>query len=157
MAGSKWHGYDEENPRKIWSVADCQRNRVQLAYLMGEDVYAHFDQEVQKHTYRDFKRNGKLTSPMDHQFFLADTGLTYHYQIWAAEMRTGKTLAAQMVIENSGVDLVYWVGPKTSLPNIRREFKLWGFPSTIQVNSLLTKVLFVLLTSGTILKIYLDF
>ena len=43
-------------------------------------------------------------------------------------MGTGKTLAAQMVIEKSGVDLVWWVGPKTSLPNIKREFKLWGFP-----------------------------
>lgn len=132
MKGSKWLGYDDP-PRKIWSVEDCQRNRMQLDYLQGVDVYAHFDQELVKHEYREFKRNGKLMLPMEHQFFLADTGLTYHYQIWAAEMRTGKTLAAQMVIENSGVDLVYWVGPKTSIPNIKREFKLWGFPSTIEV------------------------
>ena len=33
-----------------------------------------------------------------------------------------------MVIEKSGVDLVWWAGPKTSIPNIKREFKLWGFP-----------------------------
>ena len=45
----------------------------------------------------------------------------------------GKTLAAQMVIEKSGVDLVWWAGPKTSIPNIKREFKLWGFPSHIHV------------------------
>ena len=133
MAGSKWHGYDDENPRKIWSVTDCQRNRVQLAYLMGEDVYAHFDQEIQQHEYRSLTRNGKPMSLMSQQIEMANGGLTYHYQIWAAEMRTGKTLAAQMVIEKSGVDLVYWVGPKTSLPNIRREFKMWGFPTSIEV------------------------
>jgi len=40
MRGSKWHGYDEEEPRKIWSVEDCQRNRFQLGFLCGEDVYA---------------------------------------------------------------------------------------------------------------------
>jgi len=133
MAGSRWHGYDDENPRKIWSVADCQRNRIQLAYLMGEDVYAHFDQELKQHEYRKLTRNGKPTELMDHQKYLADTGLTYHYQVWAAEMRVGKTLSAQMVIEKSGVDLVYWVGPKTSLPNIKREFKMWEFPSSIHV------------------------
>ncbi len=65
---------------------------------------------------------------MPHQYDLADAGLTYHYQIFGAEMGTGKTLAAQMVIEKSGVDLVWWAGPKTSIPNIKREFKLWGFP-----------------------------
>ena len=43
-------------------------------------------------------------------------------------MGTGKTLAAQMVIEQSGVDWWWWVGPKTSLPNIKREFRMWGFP-----------------------------
>ena len=37
MRGSKWHGYEEENPRKIWSVEDCQRNRFQFSFLLGED------------------------------------------------------------------------------------------------------------------------
>jgi len=32
MKGSKWHGYDDNNPRKIWSVADCTRNRFQLNF-----------------------------------------------------------------------------------------------------------------------------
>jgi len=30
MAGSRWHGYIEGDKRKIWSVADCPRNRFQL-------------------------------------------------------------------------------------------------------------------------------
>ena len=40
MTGSRWHGFEQENPRKIWSVADNFRNRFQLHYLMGENVYA---------------------------------------------------------------------------------------------------------------------
>jgi len=131
MRGSRWHQFDEEGPlagKKIWSVDDCQRNRFQLGYLASEDVYAWFDRPLIRHKYRDYFRNGVLTRPMPQQFDMADAGLTYHYQIFAAEMGTGKTLAAQMVIENSGVDLVWWIGPKTSIPNIQREFRLWGFP-----------------------------
>jgi hypothetical protein len=128
MQGSRWHGYEEENPEKIWSVDDCQRNRFQLAFLCGEKVYAWFDRPVVHHEYRTYYLNGVQTDPMPHQFDMADGGLTYHYHIFAAEMGTGKTLSAQMVIENSGVDLVWWVGPKTSLPNMQREFRMWGFP-----------------------------
>ena len=120
MRGSRWHGYDDENPRKMWSVEDCQRNQFQLAFLMGEKVFAWFDRPLVRHDY---------TRPlMPHQRDLADAGLTYHYQIFAAEMGTGKTLAAQEVMERSGVDLWWWVGPKTSLPNIRRELRKWHFP-----------------------------
>ena len=121
MRGSHWHQFDEENPQKIWSVEDCQRNRFQLAFLTGEDVYAWFDRPLMRHEYaRPLK---------EHQKDLADAGLTYHYHIFAAEMGTGKTLAAQEVIERSGVDWWFWVGPKTSLPNIQREFRKWHFPS----------------------------
>ena len=130
MKGSKWHGFQEENPRKIWSVEDCFRNQFQLNYLMGEDVYKWFDRDLILHEYRDYFLDGKLTSPMPHQFDMANSGLTYHYQIWGAEMGVGKTLSAQMVIENSGVQHWYWIGPKTSLPNIQREFRKWGFDET---------------------------
>jgi hypothetical protein len=117
MRGSKWHGYDDENPRKIWSIEDCQRNRFQLSFLVGEKAYAWFDRPVIRHEY---------TRPLkDHQKDLTDAGLTYHYHIFAAEMGTGKTLAAQEVIERSGINWWFWVGPKTSLPNIKREFRIW--------------------------------
>ena len=82
MAGSRWHGYDEENPQKMWSVEDCQRNRFQLSFLMGEDVYAWFDRPRIFHEY---------TRPLrEHQKELSDNGLTYHYHIFAAGMGTGK-------------------------------------------------------------------
>ena len=66
---------------------------------------------------------------MPHQMDLTDSGLTYHYQIWAAEMGTGKTLSAQELIERSGVHGWFWIGPKTSLPNVKREFRIWKFPA----------------------------
>lgn len=130
MKGSKWHGHLEDDGRKIWSVDDCFRNRFQLGYLMGEDVYEWFDRPLVRHKYREYARNGKPVSPMPHQFDLADSGLTYHYQIWGASMGTGKTASAQMVIEHSNVDHWYWVGPKSSLPNIEREFRMWGFDAS---------------------------
>jgi hypothetical protein len=129
MRGSHWHGRDEK-PMKIWSVDDCFRNRFQLGFMMGEPVYQWFDRELEKHEYRQYSKDGVPTDPMPHQFEMADNGLTYHYQIWGAEMGTGKTLSAQMVIEESGVNHWYWVGPKSSLPNIQREFRMWGFDET---------------------------
>lgn len=82
MTGSKWHGYDEENPKRQWSVTDCQRNWITIRWQAGEDVFAHFDQELRRHQYD--------RPLMPHQRDLADGGLTYHYQIFAAEMGTGK-------------------------------------------------------------------
>ena len=120
MRGSKWHGYDEEDPRKMWSVDDCQRNNFQLAFLCGEDVYAWFDRPLIQHEYE--------RPLMPHQCDMSDSGLTYHYQIFAAEMGTGKTLSAQEVMERSGIPVWWWAGPKTSIPNIKRELKKWQFP-----------------------------
>jgi hypothetical protein len=120
MKGSRFLGYDDVNPEKVWQIDDCPRNRFQLGFLMGEDVYAWYDRDLVRHEYE--------RPLMPHQNDMADGGLTYHYQIWAAEMGTGKTLAAQEVIERSGVTRCWWVGPKTSLPNMKREFKKWGFP-----------------------------
>ena len=36
MRGSKWHGYEEENPRKIWSVEDFLFNHSQLVVLLAD-------------------------------------------------------------------------------------------------------------------------
>jgi len=132
MSGSRWHQFQNEGRyagKKIWSVDDNQRNRFQLRWLCGEDVYAWFDRPLIRHSYRPLFRNGTPATYMPHQADLSDAGLTYHYQIFAAEMGTGKTLAAQMVMELSGAPVWWWVGPKTSLPNIQRELRLWDFPA----------------------------
>ena len=127
MRSSRWHGHDDEDGRKIWSVEDCPRNRFQLGFLMGEDVYAWFDRELIRHDYSGTRLNGEPKEMMPHQCDLSDSGLTYRYQLWAAEMGVGKTLSAQKVIEKSGVLYWWWVGPKSSIPNIKREFARWGF------------------------------
>lgn len=120
MRGSRWHGNDDESPRKIWSIEDCQRNRFQLDYMQGKDVYEWFERDLIRHQYD--------RPLMPHQCDMSDSGLTYHYQIWGAEMGVGKTLSAQEVIEKSKRTNWWWVGPKSSIPNMKREFKRWKFP-----------------------------
>ncbi len=124
MTGSKWHGYDHKQPRKVWTVDNCQRNWFQLKYLMGANPYEWFDRELIQREYSDH------LPMMDHQKLMADTGLTYHYQIWGAEMGVGKTMAAQAVMERSGCDQWFWVGPLKSLENIEREWEKWKLPLT---------------------------
>lgn len=127
MRGSKWHGFDEK-PLKVWSIEDCQRNRFQLEYMQGENPYEWFDQELKVHEY---------TRPlMVHQKFMADCGLTYHFQIWAAEMGVGKTLSAISVMEMSGVKDWIWAGPKSALAAVKREFVKWGLDPSIKIELL---------------------
>ena len=83
---------------------------------------------------RPGSREAQYTRPLKtHQCDLADHFLTYHYGIMAAEMGVGKTLASQEVMERSGVKEWWWIGPKTSLPNIRREFRIWNLDPTVNV------------------------
>ena len=123
MQGAKWHGF-EENPKKMWSVADTPRNRFNLDYLQGKDVYEWFDRPLVEHELPE-RLAPKL---MGHQTYMANIGLTYHYAIFAAEMGVGKTLASQTVIEASGKRNWIWIGPKNTLVNIQYEFEEWGFP-----------------------------
>lgn len=120
LKGAKWLGYHKTNPRKVWIAENCARNWFQLKFLMGQNPYEWFEQPLVNYEYDH--------PLMNHQKLMSDTGLTYHYQIWAAEMGTGKTLSAQCVMEMSGVDSWIWVGPLKSLENIEREWEKWNFP-----------------------------
>ena len=121
--GAKWHGHDEENPRKIWTIKDSQRNRFQLAYLAFPDPndprnpYKPYDGPLVEHT--------PTRECYGHQIDLIREGLTRHYCIWAAEMGTGKTLAAIEVMEASGFTDWLWVGPKSALRAVELEFRKW--------------------------------
>lgn len=117
MAGAKWHGYDDR-PRMIWSVLDCERNRFQLAFMQGKNPYARWEKSLQEFTYERPLRQ--------HQELMANFGLTYHYCILAAEMGTGKTLSAIEIMEQSGFEDWWWVGPKSALKAVEREFIKWG-------------------------------
>lgn len=121
MRGARWN-----KEKKQWSIDACHRNDFRLRFLSGENVYQTFDQPVVPHDYERPLR--------PHQCDLADSALTKHYQLWAAEMGTGKTLAAQEVIERSAAQW-WWVGPKSSLPNIERELKKWNFTGELELLS----------------------
>ena len=77
MAKSRWHGF-EDPPRKIWSVENCPRNLFSLQMMIGGNPYEWFDRPLEIHEYD--------RPLMGHQSHMSDAGLTYHYQIWGAEM-----------------------------------------------------------------------
>ncbi len=77
LAKSRWHGF-EDPPRKIWSVENCPRNLFSLQMMIGGNPYEFFDRPLETHEYD--------RPLMGHQSHMSDAGLTYHYQIWGAEM-----------------------------------------------------------------------
>jgi SNF2 family DNA or RNA helicase len=130
MEGSKWHGPVGQRPAvdpqitlrlfgttKVWSVEDNLRNRFQLDYLFGRNPYAWYDKPLV-----DFKSTRPLYA---HQCDLAAFGLTRHYCIFAAEMGTGKTLAAIEIMEQSGVLDWWYIAPRSALKAVERELKIW--------------------------------
>ena len=117
--GSKWHGYDDE-PVKAWSIPLSTRNKFQLDFLLGGNPYTLYDSYLETpvtHTiiYPEFK----------HQTELVNHALSTHYCIWAAEMGTGKTLAALIVMIESGIKDWWWFGPKSALYAITLDIKKW--------------------------------
>jgi SNF2 family DNA or RNA helicase len=118
MKGSIWHGKKKDDGRQIWSIEDCTRNNFQLDFMQGGNPYENWDQPLKNFSY---------TRPLyDHQKLMSDHVLTYHYKILAAEMGTGKTLSAIEVMERSGELDWWWVGPKSGLAAVEREFEKWG-------------------------------
>lgn len=117
MKGAKWHGFIEGDKRKIWSVSDCVRNNFQLDFMQGGDPYVNWDKPIVQHEY---------SRPlMEHQKLMADHVLTHHYKILAAEQGVGKTLSAIEIIEKSGVTDWMWIGPKSGIAAVEREFIKW--------------------------------
>jgi len=140
MKGAKFHGYDPV-PRKIWSIEDNERNRFQLAYLAfpsGKDPnnpYYWYDQPL---TDRQPTR-----ALYKHQNELFKHGYTRHYCVFAAEMGTGKTLAAFEVIEACGATDILWVGPKPALVSVKLEYTKWSckFPIVYATYEALKKMI----------------
>lgn len=125
MKGSKWHGYDPVNPKKMWSVYECERNTFQLQWLMGKDPYSWWDRPLE---HWDYERPLR-----EHQALMSDHMLTYHYCIIAAEMGTGKTLSAIECMEHSDHKDWWWVGPKSGLAAVTLEFHKWGLSDKINL------------------------
>ena len=128
MEGSMWHDWQGATYQdlvrpifkslKVWSVKDCPRNRFQLDYLQGNNPYAPWENVA----YGDLHVDRPLYS---HQIELLQHALQTHFCIFAAEMGIGKTLAAIELMERSGFHDWYYIGPKSAIASVRREFRLW--------------------------------
>jgi len=59
--------------------------------------------------------------------------MTYHYGILAAEMGVGKSLAAIEIIERSGSEEFWWVGPRSALVAVDEEFEKWSLTTKLNL------------------------
>jgi hypothetical protein len=120
MKGAKWHGF-EAKPVKQWSVLDCPRNRFQLAYMKGENVYEWFEREIVRHEY---------TRPLgQHQKDMVDAGLTFKQQIFAAEMGC---ISGDAIIHVKHMDYKFHV----TLRELHEKFEEWCTRGPVYVKSL---------------------
>ena len=120
MEGHRYHGFEESNPRKIWSVANSMRNQFQISFMMEENPYGHYDRKLEFH---------ETERPLyDHQKEMLAHILTRRHCIFDCEMGTGKTLVFIEAAERSGAtdDDIWYVGPKSGVKAVSRELLKWG-------------------------------
>jgi ssDNA-binding Zn-finger/Zn-ribbon topoisomerase 1 len=134
MEGAKWLGF-EKPPIKAWAIKNSVRNHFALSFLRGENPYAGYqlplDPWIKKIT-------GSLVDgrPLyEHQVAMTAQICAKHYTIIAGEMGTGKTLAMIEAAERSGIKAnnlfdteMLYVGPKSGVVAVGREFSKWGSP-----------------------------
>ncbi len=119
----KWHGFDKVNPRKIWSAPLTERNLFTIDYLQGKNPYARYEQQLLNVSPR--------RELYKHQTLLFRVGITRKRCILAAEMGTGKTLAAIEILEyliaNGLVarDKILFCGTLSSLRSVQLELEKW--------------------------------
>jgi hypothetical protein len=112
--GAKW-----EPEGKYWHIPDNMRNRFQLEYLQGRNPYERYDLPL-----GEVQSNRSL---YNHQKEMVAFGLTRHYCVFAAEMGTGKTLAAIEIMESLGVkgNEAWYIGPKSGVRAVDLELLKW--------------------------------
>jgi len=117
MDGAKWHP-----DRKEWSINATDRNLFQVEYLEGKNPYAAYDQEL-----IPLQSKRQLYG---HQVVGLRHFITRKHCIYAAEMGTGKTLAAIEAMESTaastGAINWIWVGPRSAINAVKLEFKKWN-------------------------------
>lgn len=136
MKGARWHGRDDV-PRKIWSIQNHPRNVFQLKLMMGENAYAWWERDpivIQPEDFDrpQYKEYGLPIKPC--QIDMVCQALTYRYKILAAEQGLGKSLAAIEIMERSGKQNWWFVGPKSALVSVELEFEKWGLGQSTQIN-----------------------
>jgi SNF2 family DNA or RNA helicase len=125
MEGARWHGYDEENPRKIWTIKKSPRNLFQLNFLQGKNPYAPWDTKLETvESKRPLRK---------HQYEQAMLMAGVPGCIIAAEMGTGKSLSSITAIEHvfknqpdNANTYAWYVGPKSGVKAYGRELNKWN-------------------------------
>lgn len=121
MSNPRYHGYDKENPRKLWSAKYDSRTRFTLSYLMGNNPYEHYRQDIPNYD-----------SPrplLKHQKYLIAAALKFKHVLWVADPGTGKTLSFIEVAEQAEAytpEECWYVGPVIGVTAVRRELRKWG-------------------------------
>lgn len=135
--GRKWHGPPiEPHGPKVWSAPITQRNLFRLEYLKrqyGSKPYAQFDTDYTTLIPRIKEycsvRLPSDKQPYEHQYDLIAHALSRRAAIWAAEMGTGKTLSAFIVMELRalwyGQTNWLWIGPNSALRATYLETHKW--------------------------------
>lgn len=133
-----YHGYLDGDNRKLWSAPITPRNLFRLEALQGKfapDPYARWSDFKDLTSYvADYcKSRTPALELYDHQLQMVSEALQAKWYLMAAEMGTGKTLAAFMTIEllakmrnadwNYGE--ILWVGPKPALAAAKNEYRKW--------------------------------
>jgi len=137
--GRKWLGPPiNANGPKLWEIPITQRNDFVLKYLqartLGDSPYAPYENAVSEACIKQrvqevssyFKdRYGDNEHLYQHQKEMVAHALMTNSFIWAAEMGTGKTLAAFIWMEMSKVRDWIWVAPKSALRACMEEIDRW--------------------------------
>lgn len=120
------HDWVHSDGTKLWSVPDTQHNRFQLDYMKGGNPYARYELPL-PHLQLGLRETvyGELLKPYTHQCEMVSFFNTRKYCIAAAEMGTGKTLAAIYTMEMSGHTDWWYVAPRSALRAVARELRFW--------------------------------
>lgn len=118
LQGRHYHGYDPI-PRKVWSAPITPRNTWALNYL-AKDL---------PNPYEKYKGDPELVSLgreiWDHQKTMTRALIHTRRAVWAADPRVGKTLAAITAIEHLKIPSVWWIGPRSAIAGVTKEFRKW--------------------------------
>ncbi len=119
MEGHRYHGFEEINPRKIWSVANTLRNEFQIHFMLGMNPYLHYDADLLK-----FKAERPL---YEHQLEMLGHVMTRRHCVLACEMGSGKSLVFIEAAERCGAadHEIWYVGPRSGIKAVERECRKW--------------------------------
>lgn len=123
--GRRW-----DPDRRAWYFPATQHNLFQMESIIYgvPDPYARWTNFTDyTSSISSFCEERQLT-PYEHQVQMVNMGLNGRSFLWAAEMGTGKTLAAIILMEMVKVKTLWWVGPKSALVSAKADFTKWKSP-----------------------------